>query len=650
MTDNEYADALLAAALEYVEAGLYVFPARVERLPSGKKSSTFHPAWRDNSTNSAEQVRAWWGPKGSWRGAHICLDCGRSGLVVVDADGQEGLTSLATLDLPPTLRARTPTGGRHVYFQENPAKVVGNTARTVAPGIDTRGLGGLVFAAPSRDAAGAYEWLDGDGLDDPTSLPVVPDVITDRCRNDSQVTQVVTENSGIAAQQVGTGRAQVEPFDLPPRQFTEGQAVTFCKPYLDALRSSTPGEINVRLNDAAKVLSHFIGPFWSEQDARTWLHNALKPTAYDAATWKADDTITSAFRSASRDWRAELVTDPFGVSASEGTGAAPASLLIYDANALEEIPKPKPLIEDVLDVATVSMVAGKFGTYKTFLALSWAAHVASGRAWAGHSVPTAVPVIYVYAEGVYGARSRVQGWKEGFGQLADGSLFIVPRAVPINSPEAMTLLDEKIKELGAGLVVFDTLSRCAPGVDHDKQKEMGPVINRAIGVRDDHGCSVVLVHHTGHAGERARGSSVNEDDIDSSFVIKLEGDEEDRGPNNPRVLYHRKRKDGELFEPVQLRLIESESGAYVDVDPFSGAGRRSSSGPGTGQVDAGAVVGYIRDNPGVSGYKIREALQWDARRLNRAIGAAGTLVRFELGARGAQLWHLVTESTDVDGS
>lgn len=332
MTEQEYADALLGAALEYVDAGLYVFPARVERLENGKKRSQFIASWREASSNSPEQVRAWWGPGGAWRGAHVCLDCGKSQIVVVDADGQEGLDSLAALNLPATpVAATTPTNGLHVYFRENPRKVVGNTGRTIAPGIDTRGLGGLVFAAPSRDAAGAYVWR---GVPDFLSLPVVPDVITDRCREASATTGVISPV--FPGEQVSTGGAQVEPgrqdqqpFDLPPRQFTEAQAITFCKPYLDALRAAQPGEINIRLNDAAKVLSHFIGPFWSETDARAWLHNALKPTAYDGATWKADDTIASAFRSSARDWRAELVTDPFATTAP-GTTPAPASSRVVD--------------------------------------------------------------------------------------------------------------------------------------------------------------------------------------------------------------------------------------------------------------------------------------------------------------------------------
>lgn len=93
------------------------------------------------------------------------------------------------------------------------------------------------------------------------------------------------------------------------RRFTRAQAADFVQPHLDALRHETPGAINNRLNDAAKVISHFVPAFWSPAEADRKLWNALKATAYDGNTWKAEDTIASAFSSATADWVAELAPD-----------------------------------------------------------------------------------------------------------------------------------------------------------------------------------------------------------------------------------------------------------------------------------------------------------------------------------------------------
>ena len=47
------------------------------------------------------------------------------------------------------------------------------------------------------------------------------------------------------------------------------------QPFLDALRAAPVGSINNLLNDAAKVLSHFVPAFWSPMQASVLLHDAL---------------------------------------------------------------------------------------------------------------------------------------------------------------------------------------------------------------------------------------------------------------------------------------------------------------------------------------------------------------------------------------
>lgn len=90
-----------------------------------------------------------------------------SGLLVLDVDGDEGADSLHELEhrhgeLPATVEALTGGGGRHIYFA-HPGGTHRNTARTLGPGLDTRGDGGYVVAPPSPHPSGRrYEWsVDG---------------------------------------------------------------------------------------------------------------------------------------------------------------------------------------------------------------------------------------------------------------------------------------------------------------------------------------------------------------------------------------------------------------------------------------------------------------------------------------------------------
>ena len=89
-----------------------------------------------------------------------------NGIVVLDVDvknGKEGLKSFAMLDLiyglDPTLTARTPSGGYHLFFRCGSA--IGNTVENIAPGIDVRGDRGYVVGVGSTIDGVAYEWVDG---------------------------------------------------------------------------------------------------------------------------------------------------------------------------------------------------------------------------------------------------------------------------------------------------------------------------------------------------------------------------------------------------------------------------------------------------------------------------------------------------------
>src|SRR5262249_11223331 len=87
---------------------------------------------------------------------------------LLDVDPRKGGdASLATLQqqhgaLPATLTARTPSGGRHLYFA---GPDVSNSAGKVGVGLDIKSRAGYVVAPPSvtidvpgKQHAGRYEW------------------------------------------------------------------------------------------------------------------------------------------------------------------------------------------------------------------------------------------------------------------------------------------------------------------------------------------------------------------------------------------------------------------------------------------------------------------------------------------------------------
>lgn len=257
----------------------------------------------------------------------------------------------------------------------------------------------------------------------------------------------------------------------------------------------------------------------------------------------------------------------------------------FDRNELELIPPPDSIISGgVLDHRTMVVLSGKYGTYKTFLALDWAASIAAGVPWAGYAIPEALPVVYIAAEGAGSFHRRLLAWESdrlAGGRIADGMLTIRGGPVNVNKNEDMSDVVRVIKDKSAKVLVVDTLSRCAPGLEENESSKVAAALERLFMIRDALGVAVLVLHHTGHQGIRARGSSVLEDNADASWVIRLNGDGggEDRGPEVPRTLMHRKIKDGEIIadKPLVLKGAGPEHGgsAFLSYDAFEAAG-----GPG----------------------------------------------------------------------
>lgn len=404
-----------------------------------------------------------------------------------------------------------------------------------------------------------------------------------------------------------------DPFAAPGRVFDDRQAREFVGPMLDRFAAMTDDDhgFNDALNKLACAYSHFVPAFLNEADAiAVMLAAAIKNGSVRHQGEPAvRRTILSGLRQTGDPWKA-VRADPSGapdaalsstgtgadqggqVGDSSGTGdgdsgrppfksrAERLRSLLYVRSALDSIPPPTPLITGVLDVATIAVLAGKFGTYKSFVALSWACSIATGRPWFGREVPEARPVLYVAAEGVSGMNRRIGAWEQGCNdgeRVADDRLVVLGGAANLTVAEDMRTLDAIAHEIGAGLIVLDTLHRCAPGAEENSSKDMGEVIEMMALLRERTGATMLACHHTGHAGVRSRGSSSIEDDADTSWVIRLaEDDGEDRSAANPRTMYHRKTKDGELSPEVPLELVKVGDDAYVREvvigDGFSAAG------------------------------------------------------------------------------
>ena len=166
-----------AAALEYAARGWHVFPA-----PPGKKQSyegaKDHDGRRWGATDDPALVGALFAKHPN---ANVGIATQESGLVVLDLDRKNDVDGILWLmeqikvhgDLPYTVEANSPSGGWHVYFRY-PEEFDPKTCEgEIAPGVDVRGHGGMVLAAPSikPGANRPYQWKNPPGFFEVATAP-----------------------------------------------------------------------------------------------------------------------------------------------------------------------------------------------------------------------------------------------------------------------------------------------------------------------------------------------------------------------------------------------------------------------------------------------------------------------------------------------
>lgn len=153
-------------ALELAEAfGFRILPVSSPHMggPAAGKRPLIS-TWQQAATTDADQIRGWFR---RWPQANIGIATGaESGIVVLDVDpDKNGFHSFEQLqqeiELPPTLTAKSGSGGRHYYYRHPLGGRIRNSASKLGPGLDIRGDGGFVVAPPSLHACGQkYEWIN----------------------------------------------------------------------------------------------------------------------------------------------------------------------------------------------------------------------------------------------------------------------------------------------------------------------------------------------------------------------------------------------------------------------------------------------------------------------------------------------------------
>jgi len=222
-----------AVAYACVQLGFRVFPL----MPGSKRPAI--KDWKRLATSEIDQVRTWWAG-GEFTGCPVGIATGPgSGIFVVDIDRKGGVDGFASLrdlaaqhgstlaDFTGTMTVATPSGGAHLYFRWNETvlrqKGVHNSSGLLGPGIDVRGIGGLVKAP----GCGGYQVVPRGGVRSTVIVPA-PDWLVELTRKPEREMR---------------DEPQFEPGSAAAEQAAER--------VLDRLGNAAPGTRNNELNVAA---------------------------------------------------------------------------------------------------------------------------------------------------------------------------------------------------------------------------------------------------------------------------------------------------------------------------------------------------------------------------------------------------------------
>lgn len=149
---------VLGGALALARAGFFVLPLRGSTAGDDAmawKAPLKGLSWTDESTRDTKKIVAWFA---GTSGLGVGIDCGKSGLVVLDED-RAGVLDPAMLT--PTLTSMTGKGRHYIYRQPGGRTIGGSTGKLPKAFGDVRGHGGLIVAPPSPHASGVrYRFVD----------------------------------------------------------------------------------------------------------------------------------------------------------------------------------------------------------------------------------------------------------------------------------------------------------------------------------------------------------------------------------------------------------------------------------------------------------------------------------------------------------
>lgn len=271
------------------------------------------------------------------------------------------------------------------------------------------------------------------------------------------------------------------------------------------------------------------------------------------------------------DWRDEI-------------NAPPKLLIRVDKIKLRP---PNWLIRGLLERDSLALIFGDSGCGKSFVAIDWACRIATGTLWRGHEVKSA-PVVYIAGEGHQGFARRIKAWELFNGVSLADKPFYRTAAIAIPDPLLVKQFIEEVTDTTGkpALIVIDTLARNFGIGDENSTQDMTRFVAACDSIRKQYDCTILIVHHTGHAEKsRARGAVALKAALDAEYRLEKKDD-------GHLLLTATKMKEAEEPPPLAMKLTSVELPDLFDDyrEPVTSAAIE------VVDADVGAIVSQARSN------------------------------------------------------
>ena len=507
----------LETAIAYTQLGIRVIPIR----PGHKYPGI--DAWQTKATDDTDVVTSWF--TGDYKSYGIGIATGRTKygqIFVVDVDDRDeyrGSDTLHDLEqrygaLPETVTAITGTGGQHLYFY-SPVEVRNDAGSRLGVGLDIRGEGGQVLAAPTVHPNGKqYQWVDGWSPMDRrpanapqwllTLLTTNPQMVKPQGASDLFLADPTTPSARYCAQTTWEQLLIPDGWTLAKTDRHGEQHWT--RPGKDS-RDGVSATIGHNGNDVLIVFT----------SAVAWLPEG----GYNRFGYMAARDHHGDWKIAAKQFLAHNTTqtEPSIITPDEMLDMLVDWKTFWNQDHIVEDWIAKPLIARARQTA---LFAGA-KTGKSWLTLNVVAALATGKPILGQTPQPKVHVLYLDYEMV---EADLYERLEQFGYTEDDDLShlhyaLIPSLPPLNTIEGASAMMRLCELTKAEVVVIDTTGRAIEGEENsaDSYREFARTTGLAL---KRAGIACVRTDHAGKDGGKKhgqRGSSAKNDDVDIVYRL-----------------------------------------------------------------------------------------------------------------------------------